>query len=274
MPETAAASDPELRRFLEAIFTRYGYDLRGYAVASLRRRVHAAIGKTGVSSVDELERRSLADPVFFADVLGSLTIRVTEMFRDPAFFSTFRSRVLPALRTSPYFTVWHAGCATGEEAYSVAILLAEEGLAERCQIYATDVNLHALEQAKLGIYSEDLAATFEANYHAAGGRYRLDRYLTRAYGRIAVCEALRRNVVFFQHDLVGDHAFGLMDAIFCRNVLIYFGRELREKAVRKLAASVRANGFLCLGRSEHPGRAAGALFSELAPEQRIYRRAS
>ncbi len=178
------------------------------------------------------------------------------------------------LRTSPYFTIWHAGCATGEEAYSVAILLAEEGLADRCQIYATDVSPQALEQAKQGIYAEDLTATFDASYRAAGGRHHLDRYLTRAYGRIAICEQLRRNVVFFQHDLVGDYVLGLMDAVFCRNVLIYFGRQLRERVVEKLAASVRTHGFLCLGRSEQPGRSAQALFSDFAPAQRIYKRAS
>lgn len=274
MPEAKDQASPDLLGFLHAIFAQYGYDLRGYALPSLRRRVQAAVGRTGVCNVAELERKSLADPVFFADVLASLTIRVTEMFRDPAFFLAFRRHVVPMLRTSPHFTVWHAGCATGEEAYSVAVLLAEEGLGDRCQVYATDVSLPALESAKLGIYPENLAPTFEANYHRAGGRHRLDRYLTRAYGRIAICQSVRRNVVFFQHDLVGDHVFGLMDAVFCRNVLIYFGRELREAVVRKLAASVRQNGFLCLGRSEQPGRSGRLLFSDFAPEQRIYRRAS
>ena len=210
MLETSIDTSSDLVGFLDAIFARYGCDFRGYALPSLRRRVQAAVGRTGVSNVTELQARSLADPLFFADILGNLTIPVTEMFRDPTFFLTFRTSVLPMLRTSPHFAIWHAGCATGEEAYSVAVLLAEEGLADRCQIYATDVNLHVLGRAKLGIYEEDLVSTFEANYQAAGGKYRLDRYLTRAYGRIAICESLRRNVVFFQHDLVGDRVARLV----------------------------------------------------------------
>jgi chemotaxis protein methyltransferase CheR len=274
MLETELEATADLRHFLEAIFQRYGYDLRGYALPSLRRRVAAAVGRAGLSDIGELERRSVADPTFFATVLGSLTVRVTEMFRDPCFFQAFRTRVVPILRTYPTFTIWHGGCATGEEAYSVAILLAEEGLFDRCQLYATDVSPHAVEQAKLAIYPQAAAAAFAANYRAAGGRHDPDRYLTRAYDRISLSAELRRNVFFFQHDLVGDHLFGEMEAIFCRNVLIYFGRDLRDRVLKRLGDGLRPRGFLCLGRSEQLGRAGQARFSDFAPAQRIYRRTS
>jgi chemotaxis protein methyltransferase CheR len=273
MPEPNVEGSGEIRQFLASIFERYGHDLRGYAVNSVQRRVRAALGRSGLSSVAELERRSLADPLFFAQVLPSLTVRVSEMFRDPTFFLTLRTRIVPLLRSYPRLNIWHAGCATGEEAYSVAILLAEEGLYDHCQIYATDVSAQALEQAKLGVYAADSLETFASNYRAAGGRHDIRRYVTEAYGRISICEPLRRNVVFFQHDLVGDYVFGEMDAVFCRNVMIYFGRELQERVLGKLADSLRPHGFLCLGRSEQLGRRGRAQFTDFAPPDRIYRRA-
>ncbi len=272
MLEAEAEAPADVRRFVDAIWERYGYDLRGYAVPSLRRRVRAAVGRAGLSSVGELQDRSVADPTFFTAVLGSLTVRVTEMFRDPSFFLAFRTEVVPLLRSRPYFTIWHGGCATGEEAYSLAILLAEEGLADRCQLYATDVSPAAIEAAKLGIYPEEIVPRFAANHRAAGGRADPGRYLTRAYGRVSVSGELRKNVFFFQHDLVGDHVFGEMDVVFCRNVLIYFGRDLRGRVLQKLHASLRPHGFLCLGQSEQLGRAGQPLFTDFAPAHRIWRR--
>jgi chemotaxis protein methyltransferase CheR len=272
MPEASVETSAGVRGFVEAIFDRYGYDLRGYAASSLERRVRAAVSKTGLGDVRELERRSLADPEFFGEVLQTLTVRVTEMFRDPDFYRAFRGRVVPVLRSYPYFSVWHAGCATGEEAYSLAILLAEEGLGDRCQSYATDVNPRAVEVAKQGIYPEAALAAFAANYRAAGGSRDPDRYLTRAYGRISIAAELRRSVFFFQHDLVGDHVFGQMQAVFCRNVMIYFGRELQERVTKKLWASLDPGGLLCLGQSEQPVRSTRGLFTDFAPAQRIYRR--
>jgi chemotaxis protein methyltransferase CheR len=258
-------------RFLGSIFERYGYDLREYAPASLRRRIQAALGKSRLSTVTELETRSLADPAFFTEVLESLTVRVSGMFRDPSFYRTLRTRVFPLLRASPRLNVWHGGCATGEEAYSTAILLAEAGLYERCQIYATDLSPLALETAKLGVYSAATLPAVTANYRAAGGTSDLSRYATRAYGRISIHESLRRNILFFQHDLVGDHVFGEMDLVLCRNVMIYFGRELQARVVAKLDDSLRPGGFLCLGRSEQLSLAARARFSDFAADERIYR---
>jgi len=260
----------EQARFLDSIFQRYGYDLREYAPASLRRRVQAALGKSRLSTVTELEAKSLADPAFFTDVLESLTVRVTGMFRDPSFYRALRAQVLPLLRASPRVHVWHAGCATGEEAYSTAIFLAEEGLYDRCQIYATDLSPLALEIAKLGVYSAITLPAITANYRAAGGTSELSRYTTQAYGRISIHESLRRNILFFQHDLVGDHVFGKMDLIFCRNVMIYFGRDLQTRVVTKLGDSLQPGGFLCLGRSEQLSLARRARFSDFAADERIY----
>jgi chemotaxis protein methyltransferase CheR len=258
-------------RFLGSIFERYGYDLREYAPASLKRRVQAALGKSGLSTVTDLEAKSLADPVFFTGVLESLTVRVSGMFRDPSFYRTLRAQVVPLLRASPRLNIWHAGSATGEEAYSTAILLAEAGLYDRCQIYATDLSPLALEIAKLGVYSAATLPTVTANYRAAGGTFDFSRYATQAYGRISIHESLRRNILFFQHDLVGDHVFGEMDLILCRNVMIYFGRELQARVVAKLNDSLRPGGFLCLGRSEQLSLAGRARFSDFAPDERIYK---
>jgi len=274
MPEATFQPAAEIGGFLDAIFNRYGYDLHGYAPSSLRRRVRAAVSKFGLSDVGELQRKSVADPYFFGTVLTTLTVHVTEMFRDPAFYLAFRRQVVPILRTYPYFSVWHGGCATGEEAYSLAILLAEEGLAGRCQIYATDVNPHSVEHAKLGIYRDEAVATFAANYRAAGGRRDPGCYLTRAYGRVSISEQLRRSILFFQHDLVGDHAVGQMHVIFCRNVMIYFGQPLKEQVTAKLGARLHPLGFLCLGKSEQLARPSRASFVEFSVPHRIYRRVS
>jgi chemotaxis protein methyltransferase CheR len=268
--EASQDDDADLARFLDAVVDRYGYDLRGYAPASLRRRVQATLRNSGISSLPELERRSLADPALFARVLDSLTVRVSEMFRDPSFFQALRTRVLPLLRAQPRINIWHAGCATGEEVYSTAIVLAEEGLLDRCQIYATDLSPHAVDDARLGVYAAEGLAAFSARYRAAGGTVDLARYVTEAYGRVAFHESLRRNALFFQHDLVGDHLFEAMDLIFCRNVLIYFGRALKELVLTKLGDGIRPGGFLCLGRSEHLSGAGRARFTDFARNERIY----
>jgi len=261
-------------RFLASIFERYGYDLRGYAPASMRRRIHAALGKSGLSTVPELEARSMADPAFFTAVLESLTVRVSSMFRDPSFYRALRVGVFALLRAVPRLNIWHAGCATGEEAYSTAILLSEEGLYDRCQIYATDLSPLALDIAKLGVYPAATLSELADGYRAAGGRSEVSRFVTQAYGRISIHESLRRNILFFHHDLVRDHLFGEMDLILCRNVMIYFGRQLKARVVGKLGDSLRPGGFLCLGRSEQLSLDGRGRFSELGADERIYQKAS
>ncbi len=269
-PEVAPA---DVTRLLSAICDRYGYDFRDYAPASIRRRVGTALRRAGMATVAELQHASLADAGAFAQLLDSLTVEVSELFRDPGFYRALREHVVPLLRTYPRLNVWSCGCAGGEESTSLAILLAEEGLSDRCQIYATDLNPRAVERARQGVYPASALATLAARYHAAGGVGDPARYYTFAYGHIALSESLRHNIVFFQHDLVGDHVFGEMDVVVCRNVLIYFGRDLQRRVMRKLADSLRPGAFLCLGPSERltAGSEARAWFADFAPAHRIYR---
>jgi chemotaxis protein methyltransferase CheR len=260
----------EIRLLLEAIHAKYGYDLREYSWTSMRRRVLHALARSGLAHLGELQHRLLHDAEFFATVLEDLTVRVSEMFRDPTFQRAFRARVVPMLRTYPQLRIWHSGCATGEEVYTTAIVLAEEGLDDRTQIYATDLSPHALEQAKEGVYSTEQLRSFTDNYEAAGGRSSLATYFTTAYDRMAVRESLRKKVLFFQHNLVSDHVFGEMHVIFCRNVLIYFTKSLRDRVLSKFVDSLVPGGFLCLGSAERlPPAQAG--FSDFDAEERIYR---
>jgi chemotaxis protein methyltransferase CheR len=273
MEEDAELEAIEVRLLLEAIHARYGYDLRQYAPTSMRRRVMAALASSGLSNLGDLQHKVLTDPLFFAAVMDSLTVRVTELFRDPSFHRSFRQQVLPVLRTYPLFKIWHAGCASGEEVYATAIILHEAGIYDRAQIYATDLSHEALEQARQGIYPARQLERFAANYQQAGGAAALSAYYTEAYERIAMRESLRRNVVFFQHNLVSDHVFGEMNVIVCRNVLIYFGPELKGRVLDKFDESLCPRGFLCLGSSEQlaPSSSRSA-FGEFVREERIYRR--
>jgi chemotaxis protein methyltransferase CheR len=268
-PETEAI---EVRLVLEAIFAKYGYDLRGYQIESMTRRVRAALAKSGIAHLGEFQHRLLSDSGFFSMVLEDLTVHVSEMFRDAPFYRVFRERVLPALRTYPEIKIWHAGCASGEEVYATAIVLCEEKLYDRAQIYATDVSAGALERAREGVYSAAKARSFAKAYAEAGGTRRFEDYTVSAYERIRVHERLRRNVVFFHHNLVSDHALGEMHVIFCRNVLIYFGPSLRDRVLGMLKGGLRRGGFLCLGSGESLPAAFGDFFAPFVPAHRIYQR--
>lgn len=266
------AESIEVSLLLEAIYARYGCDLRGYARAPMRRRVMAALGASGLANLGELQHAVLHDAQTFFEVLNDLTVHVTELFRDPLFYRTFRAEVVPVLRTYPLLRIWHAGCATGEEAYASAILLTEEGLYDRCQIYATDLSTRALAKAKQGIYPARHLEGFTRNYELSGGNATLSHYVTSAYDRVAFKESLRRNILFFQHNLVSDHTFGEMHVIFCRNVLIYFAPELRTTVLARLVQSLCTGGFLCMGNSERASRSSGRNeLTELSAEHRIYR---
>jgi chemotaxis protein methyltransferase CheR len=266
------AEEIEARLFLEAIYVRYDYDLRGYAAAPMRRRLAAALARSGLPHLGELQHRVLHDQRFFADVLHDLTVPVSELFRDPGFYRCFRARVVPVLRTYPLLRIWHAGCASGEEAYTSAIVFKEEGLYERSQIYATDLSPQSVESAKTGVYSADRLGAFQENYEQAAGQASLSNYYTTAYDRIAMNEHLRRSMLFFQHNLVSDHVFGEMHVIFCRNVLMYFGHDLRQQVLAKFRQSLCVGGFLCLGDSEQLSPAdLQNEFSEFSACDRIYR---
>jgi chemotaxis protein methyltransferase CheR len=262
----------EVRLVLEAINARYGYDFRGYSPDSMRRRVQAALARSGAKNLGLMQHRLLTEPDFFVSLLDDLTVQVSEMFRDPSFYLAFREQVVPTLRTYPQLKIWHAGCATGEEVYATAILLSEENLYDRTQIYATDMSGRAVDQAREGIYPAAQADLFSDNYRQSGGKQRLADYYSSAYGRIAVHDKLKRNVVFFQHDLVSDYALGEMQVVFCRNVLIYFSDPLRARVLGVFADSLCRGGFLCLGGSEHMPLSRAELFGDFSVAERIYRR--
>jgi chemotaxis protein methyltransferase CheR len=264
----------EVGLVLEAIYACYGYDFRQYARDSMQRRVATAAAKVGAKNLGELQHRLLREPEIFSAILDVLTVRVTEMFRDPPFYRALRQLVLPVLRTYPELKIWHAGCASGEEAYATAILLTEAGLYDRCQIYATDISSVAVRQARDGVYPESMLADFERNYRASGGQGKFGNYWSRAYGSIAVLPALKRNVHVFQHDLASDYSLGEMQLIFCRNVLIYFGSELRARAFGLFANGLARGGFLCLGASEGLPAQQGVNYQELSASSRIYRQQS
>jgi chemotaxis protein methyltransferase CheR len=274
LTDVAPTEELEVRLLLEAIHARYGYDFRQYAPDSMLRRVRAAAAKVGAKHLGELQHRLLHEPELFAMVLDVLTVRVTEMFRDPPFYRALRQLVLPVLRTYPQLKIWHAGCASGEEVYATAVLLSEAGLYERAQIYATDMSSVAVEQTREGVYLDTMLIEFEKNYRRAGGEAEFDGYFSRAYGRVSVRPALKKNVHVFQHDLVSDYSLGEMQVIFCRNVLIYFGDELRQRAFALFADALCHGGFLCLGASEALPPPQRALYRELSPNERIYRQRS
>jgi chemotaxis protein methyltransferase CheR len=262
----------EVRLFLEAIRSRYGYDFLGYASASMQRRVLSALSKSGAPHLGDLQHRVLQDPRVFAQVVDELTVRVSELFRDPLLFRAVREKLVPLLKTFPQVKVWHCGCAEGEEVYADAIVLSEEGLYARTQIYATDLSVDALSRARVGAYPLDELSVFRENYAHSGGQGDATAWCTTAYGGLAMHDGLKRNILFFQHDLSTDHSFGAMNVIFCRNVLIYFGRALRERVMAKLIASLIPGGYLCLGATERltPAELATG-FTELDADQRIYR---
>lgn len=242
--------DIEIRLLLEAIYLRYQHDFRHYALASLRRRVPKALERLGLDSVSALQGRILRDPAAFRELLPFLTVQVSEMFRDPAFFLAVREEVVPRLRTYPTVRVWVAGCSTGEEVYALAILLREEGLLERSIVYASDVSPEALERAERGIYELDRVAQFSASYAAAGGRGSLSDYYTAAYGAARFDPSLRANVVFTDHSLATDHVFAEVQLVTCRNVLIYFDAALQSRAIGLFRDALCHKGFLGLGLGE------------------------
>jgi chemotaxis protein methyltransferase CheR len=240
----------ELALLTEAVFRRYGLDFRNYAVASLRRRVQLAMHEEGVVTISALTDRLLHDPPAMERLLLRLSINVTSMFRDPGFFLALRDRVVAHLRSYPFVRIWHAGCATGEEVYSMAILLQEEGIYDRCRIYATDFNEVALQRARDGIVALDTMQEHSTNYLRAGGHGSLSDYYTANYGHAIFRQSLRKNVIFSQHNLVTDGSFNEFNLILCRNVMIYFNEHLQNRVHKLLWASLRRYGVLGLGNKE------------------------
>ncbi|RZM03431.1 MAG: protein-glutamate O-methyltransferase CheR [Variovorax sp.] len=260
---------------MEAIYLRYSYDFRDYTGASQKRRVAHALTQFGLASISELQDRVLRDPAVFAQLLQFLTIPVSEMFRDPAYFLALRRQVLPVLETYPSIKIWIAGCSTGEEAYSMAIMLREEGLLQRAQIYATDINPVSLEKARQGIFPLEAVRGYTTNYQQSGGRRAFSDYYTAAYDAARFDPSLCADVIFADHSLATDSVFAETQLVSCRNVLIYFNRTLQDRALGLFHESLCHRGFLGLGSKESIDFSGyAARFDPLARAERIYRKAS
>jgi chemotaxis protein methyltransferase CheR len=272
-PPDESIEEVEIEALLGALERRYGYDFRNYARASLRRRIRATLEAEKLATVSSLQQLLLRDPTSMQRFIYRLSVHVTSMFRDAEFFRVFRSEVVPWLRTYPYLRIWHAGCATGEEVYSMAILLEEEGLYDRCRIYATDISDLLLQRAKRGIYTLDAIRRYTAAYHRAGGRRDFSSYYTADSENAVLHEKLRKNVVFSLHNLVSDGSFNEFNVVLCRNVLIYFDDPLRDRVLGLLDQSVVRGGFMAIGRKESLRfTPLQSRYSELRGEVRVYRR--
>jgi chemotaxis protein methyltransferase CheR len=263
----------ELSLLLEAIFQRYRYDFRSYSMASLKRRISRAMSEFGCDTISGLQEKVLHDPLVFPKMLQYLTVQVSDMFRDPAYFRTLRERIVPLLKTYPSLKLWVAGCSTGEEVYSLAILLREEGLSERALIYATDINGEALRRAEAGVYPLDRVAAFTENHRLSGGRGSLSEYYTAAYGSAVFDRSLIKRVVFSDHSLATDHVFAEVQLVSCRNVLIYFDRQLQARAVGLFKDALVRRGFLGMGAKESlHGSVHAPDFSDFASGERWYQK--
>jgi chemotaxis protein methyltransferase CheR len=265
--------DVEVRLLLDGVFRQYGHDYRDYAPSSLRRRLRHLMLAEGLSSVSELTDRVLRDPAWLERLVTAFSINVSAMFRDPSFFRTFQDKLVPILRTYPFVRIWHAGCASGEEVYSVAILLHEAGIYDRCRIYATDINEAVLRKARDGIYPLTAMKAYTANYIQAGGSSAFSEYYTAEYDSAILRPWLRRNLVFAQHNLALDTSFNEVHVIVCRNVMIYFNRTLQDRVIDLFSASLIRLGFLCLGNKESlRGSAGEAAYDVVDADERIYRK--
>jgi chemotaxis protein methyltransferase CheR len=265
--------DIEIRLLVDAIYLRWGHDFRDYSAASLRRRVEYARTQLGLPTISALQERTLHDPQAWQQVLQYLTVPVSEMFRDPAYFLALRQHVAPVLRTYPSIKVWVAGCSTGEEAYSLAILLREEGLLGRAILYATDINHASLERAAQGVFALDNMQAFTQNYQRAGGVESFSRYYTAADEGAVFDRELREAITFADHSLATDSVFAETHLVSCRNVLIYFNRKLQDRALGLFHESLAHRGFLGLGSKETLEFSAwGHRFEPVARTERIYRK--
>lgn len=265
--------EEEISLLLETLYLKYGYDFRQYSEAHIKRRLRNRMTLSGIKDFSEMKDLLLKDKSFASKLLQDLSITVTEMFRDPPFYKALREKVIPFLKTYPFFKIWHAGCATGEEAYSMAILLQEEGLYDRATIYATDFNQQALDKAKEGIFSNELIKEYTTNYQLSGGKESFSDYYSAHYDHVIMNQSLKKNIVWANHNLVTDSVFAEVHLIFCRNVLIYFDRELQNKVQLLFYNSLINGGILCLGSKESLRfTEVFGNYMELDKKQRIYKK--
>ncbi|MEN0117765.1 MAG: CheR family methyltransferase [Agrobacterium cavarae] len=266
--------DIEIRLLLEALYHRYHYDFRAYSTSSIKRRLRQAREQLGFATITAMQELVLHDADMLPKMLRYLTVQVSEMFRDPSYFQAIREKVVPHLLTYPSLKVWIAGCSTGEELYSFVILFREEGLEDRTIFYATDINPEALAQAEAGIYELDRVRLFTENHRQAGGKSSLSDFYHTAYNRCVLDKSLRRNVVFSDHSLVTDQVFSEMQFVSCRNVMIYFNKDLQDRAIGLFREALPRNGFLGLGAKEtlrFSQHEEG--FRDFVREEKIYQRA-
>ena len=269
----AKTADIEQRLLIDAIYHRYHYDFRGYAPASLKRRLNTALLHFQCKTLSQLQDRVLHEPSVFPALLEYLTVQVSDMFRDPTYFRSLREQVVPLLRTYPSLKIWVAGCSAGEEVYSLAILLHEEGLLERTLIYATDINPHALRAAEAGVFDVARVPAFTENHSRSGARSSLSDYYTARYERVVFDKSLREHMVFSDHSLATDSVFAEVHLVSCRNVLIYFERDLQNRALGLFREALCHRGFLGLGSKESLRFSAQTdAFDDLVLEDRIYRK--
>jgi len=258
------SNEDEIRLLLDAIYLRYHYDFRRYSAASIKRRLNAAKLRMNEESLSTLGEKVLSDPQVFTQLLQFLTVGVSDMFRDPGFFRVLRAQIVPELRTYPSIRLWIAGCSTGEELYSFAIVLREEGLLDKTTLYATDINPEALHKAEQGVYPIERLQSFTENHQLSGSKASLSEYYTAAYGSAVFDRSLRKNVVFSDHSLATDSVFAEVQLVSCRNVLIYFDRSLQDRALGLMKDALCRRGFLGLGAKE------SLMFSEHAKEFRDF----
>ena len=240
----------EVKLLVEAIFERYGYDFRHYSQASLKRRIYNFMSKMNFIKPTEIILQLLYDRTLFESLIYNLSVPVTEMFRDPFVYKAIRGKIVDILKTYPFVKIWHAGCATGEEVFSMAILLKEEGLYGRTQIYATDFNNEALEKAKKGIYPVESIKEYTANYQKSGGKESFSKYYHSKYDSVIMDQELMKNIVFANHNLSTDSVFGEIHFVMCRNVLIYFDQTLQNRVLKLFYDSLANQGIICLGTKE------------------------
>ncbi|HEX6974617.1 MAG TPA: protein-glutamate O-methyltransferase CheR [Vicinamibacterales bacterium] len=272
-PDRDTVESLELDLLLEAVSRHHGYDFRDYARTSIRRRVHATMEREGLKTISALQDRVLHDAGVWERFLQGISVSVSTMFRDPHFFLAIRQHLVPVLRTYPFIRIWQAGCSLGEEAYSLAILLQEEGLYERSLIYATDINEATLRQAREGIFPADQMQKFTQNYILAGGQRSFSEYYTARYEFALMRPSLQQNIVFSQHNLVSDGAFNEFNVILCRNVMIYFNRALQERTHTLFHSSLSMFGTLGLGSRESlrflPQE---RYYQPIVPSEKLYRK--
>ncbi|MEL1244536.1 protein-glutamate O-methyltransferase CheR [Flavobacterium sp. DGU11] len=243
-------NDRELEVLINEIYEYYGYDFSGYSLASFKRRIDRLYNLDRFESFTEFLSRVRTDSVYFQRMVEEITVNVTEMFRDPLFYKVLRTELLPVLATKPFIRIWHAGCSTGEEVYSMAIMLEEAGLLHKSLLYATDLNPTVLDTAKIGVFNLRMMKQYSENYIASGGKKDFSDYYTAQYGLAKFGEELSEKMVFSQHNLVSDRSFNEFDLILCRNVMIYFDKDLQDRALSLFDESLSKLGYLALGTKE------------------------